>query len=634
MDRFISVPQALSVVEGVTLTVRNGEYATDIRTLEGAAVPDDYKASPLHKRVEDESYSGNDGVDDYVVVYRAVDDAGELAEALEAGEGIYFAESMTIPADVTDFCTPVEIGTDIKLTLTGPIYLTSQFHRFGYEHIGRVDQENFDQLAADGIQFLIDIGNEEGNDSNRELRPSALYADLGVDNWDTAILSGVTASLPEFGISNERTVIINQPVRAGVIQVYGNLVLLEGGSLTADYIYVFDGGRVYKASADLTLEGYEGTVIVPSGEDDDDSGSSGGSGSSNTTTERNPDGSTTTTTTNPSTGTVTEITRHPDGSREEVETQADGTVTTITTDAAGNRTQVVENTDGSSTTSMERTDGSASTTTVTRSGQVEASVTLSRSAVETAEGQAAALPMPSVPVTSDRGSAPAVTVELPAGITSSKVEIPVENVTPGTVAVAVLPDGTEAVIRTTQSTENGLVLTVEDGVTVKVVDNSTDFSDVPASHWAADAVAFVSARELFNGTSAQTFSPSTPITRAQLMTVLARLDGADASGADALRQGIAWAVESGVSDGRDPGAVISRQQLVTMLYRYAGSPATEYVPDYPDTAQVAGYAVDAMRWAVENGILNGTSDGLLDPYGTATRSQMAAIVMRYYALME
>ena len=44
-------------------------------------------------------------------------------------------------------------------------------------------RENFDQLAADGIQFLIDIGNEEGNDSNRELRPSALYANLGVDNW-------------------------------------------------------------------------------------------------------------------------------------------------------------------------------------------------------------------------------------------------------------------------------------------------------------------------------------------------------------------------------------------------------------------------------------------------------------------
>ena len=242
--------------------------------------------------------------------------------------------------------------------------------------------------------------------------------------------------------------------------------------------------------------------------------------------------------------------------------------------------------------------------------------------------------MPSVPVTRDQDSAPTVTVELPAGITTSRVEIPVEDVTPGTVAVAVLPDGTEQVIRTTQSTENGLVLTVEGEVTVKIVDNSTDFTDVPDSYWAADAVAFVSARELFNGTSAQTFSPNAPTTRAQLMTVLARLDGADASGSNALQQGIAWAVESGISNGSDPGAAISRQQLVTMLYRYAGSPATEYVLDYPDTAQVSGYAADAMRWAVENGILNGTSSGTLDPYGTATRSQMAAILMRYYALME
>ncbi len=640
VDRFISVPQALSVDvdAGGKLAVENGEYATDIRTLDGVTIPDDYKASPLHKRTDDPDYGGNDGVDNYVVVYRIINDASELQRALGDGEGVYFAENMDIPAGIT-LSTPVEIGTGIKLTLGGPIYLTAKFHRFGYEHIGRVDQENFDQLAADGIQFLIDIGNEEGNDSNRELRPSALYADLGVDNWDTAILSGVVTSLTEFGISNERTVIINQPVRAGVIQVYGNLVLLDGGSLIADYIYVFDGGRVYKASADLTLEGYDGTVIVPDSGDDDDSGSSGssgGSGSSNTTTERNPDGSTTTTTTNPSTGTVTETTRNPDGSREVVETQTDGTVTTTTTDAAGNRTQVVENADGSSTTSMERTDGTASTTTVTESGQVEASVTLSRDAVETAEadGQAAALPMPSVPVTRDQDSAPTVTVELPAGITTSRVEIPVEDVTPGTVAVAVLPDGTEQVIRTTQSTENGLVLTVEGEVTVKIVDNSTDFTDVPDSYWAADAVAFVSARELFNGTSAETFSPNAPTTRAQLMTVLARLDGVDASGASSLQQGIAWAVENGVSNGSDPSAAISRQQLVTMLYRYAGSPATEYALDYPDAAQVSGYAADAMRWAVGNGILNGTSSGTLNPYGTATRSQMAAILMRYYALME
>lgn len=650
IDRYIIVPQTLTVEEGYTLTIKNGEYDREAfeKNYLDQYVPEDYLASPLHKRLaEDPSYEGNAGVDDRMVVYRIVDDADELAEAINDGEGIYFAADMTIPAGVTEISAPVEIGTGVKLTLTGDLRMPPLYHRFGYQHIGRVDQENFDQLAEDGIQFLIHV---MGDNAERLLRPATLYAaGLSENYWTTAILVGVEATMPEFGISNERTVVITEDAavggETGVIQVYGNLVLEEGVTLRTGWLTVHDGEIYLAEGADLDVaEDIDGTVTGPGADDDDDDddhsggGNPGGSSSSGsqTETERNPDGSTTTTTTNPSTGTVTETTRYPDGSREVVETRTDGTVTTTTTDTAGNRTQVVENADGSSTTSMERTDGTASTTTVTESGQVEASVTLSRDAVETAEadGQAAVLPMPSVPVTSDRSSAAAVTVELPAGITTSKVEIPVEDVTPGTVAVAVLPDGTEQVIRTTQSTENGLILTVEGEATVKIVDNSTDFTDVPDSYWAADAVAFVSARELFNGTSAQTFSPNAPTTRAQLMTVLARLDGADASGSNALQQGIAWAVESGISNGSDPGAAISRQQLVTMLYRYAGSPATEYVLDYPDTAQVSAYATDAMRWAVENGIINGTSDGMLDPYGAATRSQMAAIVMRYYALME
>lgn len=646
IDRYIIVPQTLIVdtANGGRLTIQNGEYDREAfeENYLDQYVPEDYLASPLHKRLEeDPPYEGNAGVDDRMVVYRIVNDASELEQALADGEGIYFAADMTIPAGVTEISTPVEIGTDVKLTLTRDLRIPPLYHRLGYQNIGRVDQENFDQLAEDGIQFLIHV---MGDNADRLLRPATLYAaGLSENYWTTAILVGVEATMPEFGISNERTVVITEDAavggETGVIQVYGNLVLEEGVTLRTGWLTVHDGEIYLAEGADLDVAGdIDGTVTGPGADDDDDdSGSSGGSSSSGnkTETERNPDGSTTTTVTRPN-GTVTETTRNPDGSREVVETRTDGTVTTTTTDTAGNRTQVVERTDGSSTTTIDRADGTASTTTVTESGQVEASVTLSRDAVETAEadGQAAVLPMPSVPVTSDRSSAAAVTVELPAGITTSKVEIPVEDVTPGTVAVAVLPDGTEQVIRTTQSTENGLILTVEGEATVKIVDNSTDFTDVPGSHWAADAVAFVSARELFNGTSAQTFSPNAPTTRAQLMTVLARLDGADASGSNALQQGIAWAVESGISNGSDPGAAISRQQLVTMLYRYAGSPATEYVLDYPDTAQVSAYATDAMRWAVENGIINGTSDGMLDPYGAATRSQMAAIVMRYYALME
>jgi hypothetical protein len=164
-------------------------------------------------------------------------------------------------------------------------------------------------------------------------------------------------------------------------------------------------------------------------------------------------------------------------------------------------------------------------------------------------------------------------------------------------------------------------------VTVKIIDNSKSFVDTPA--WAADSIAFVSSRELFNGTSADTFTPNSPTTRAQLMTVLARLDGQTAQ---ATSQGMAWAVEKGISDGSNPGGSILRQQLAVMLYRYAGSPATDgSIAAFPDAGNVSDYANAAMKWAVDNGIIGGTTDGRLNPTGLATRAQVAAMVARYVA---
>ena len=149
-------------------------------------------------------------------------------------------------------------------------------------------------------------------------------------------------------------------------------------------------------------------------------GGSSGGGSSNsgseTETTTNPDGSTTTTVTKPD-GTVTETTKWPDGSKEIVETKPDGTVTTTTTDTAGNQTAVVEKPDGSSQTTVSNKDGSGSVTVVDENGNVVSSATLSQSAVAAAQaaGEAVALPMPEVPVTADRESAPTVTVDLPVG---------------------------------------------------------------------------------------------------------------------------------------------------------------------------------------------------------------------------
>ena len=120
------------------------------------------------------------------------------------------------------------------------------------------------------------------------------------------------------------------------------------------------------------------------------------------------------------------------------------------------------------------------------------------------------------------------------------------------------------------------------------------------------------------------------MTRNMLMTVLARLDGADTAGGSAYGSGIAWAVSQGISDGRNPEGQVTREQLVSMLYRYAGSPAaTERELRFRDAPAVSGYAWDAICWAAENGILTGCGDGSIAPGAGATRAQAAAILNRY-----
>ena len=366
------------------------------------------------------------------------------------------------------------------------------------------------------------------------------------------------------------------------------------------------------------------------------SGSSGGS-SITTETTKNPDGSTTITVTNKVTGTVTETTKFPDGSKEVVETTKDGTVTTTTTDTAGNKTEVVENTDGSSQTTVTNKDGSGSVTVVDENGNVVSSATLSQSAVEAAQekGEAVTLPMPEVPVTADRETAPTVTVSLPSG-TTAKVEIPVADVTPGTVAILVNDDGTEEVIKTSLTTENGVAVTLSDGDTVKVVDNSKTFDDVADNYWGAEAVDFAVSRELFAGTSATTFAPDTAMTRAMIVTVLARFEGVDTTtGSTWYEAGQQWAMENGVSDGTNMDASLTREQLATMFYRYAQSKGYDTtqggmaIREYADFEQISDYAVEAMTWAVNTGLISGTSTTTLSPQGLATRAQVATILMRF-----
>ncbi|MGO5115488.1 S-layer homology domain-containing protein [Candidatus Avoscillospira sp. LCP25S3_F1] len=340
----------------------------------------------------------------------------------------------------------------------------------------------------------------------------------------------------------------------------------------------------------------------------------GSSGSSNTTTktEKNPDGSTTMTVTDKKTGTVTETTKNTDGSTTVVETKKDGTVTETNKTADGTTGTVVTDKNGSVT-------------------EVKSTVSTAAAKEAAKTGEAVTLPV-EVPAAKTTEDAPAVEISVPKSTGSVKVEIPVEKVTPGTVAVIVNADGTEEIVKTSIPTKNGVALTLSGSATVKVVDNAKEFADIHSvNHWAEGAVDFAVARGMFTGTSETTFSPDSNTTRAMLMTVLARFDGVDTSGGSVwYEKGMEWAKAKGVSDGSNPNGNITREQLATMLWRYAGSPESSHSLDgCADADKISGYALEAMRWANENGIINGYGNGLLGVKDNATRAQVAQMLMNF-----
>ena len=292
----------------------------------------------------------------------------------------------------------------------------------------------------------------------------------------------------------------------------------------------------------------------------------------------------------------------------------------------------VTNPDGSTTTTITKEDGSSSTTTVGTDGKVESEVTVSEEAVSNADGAAVALPIPEVPVTTDKAAAPTVTVNLPSK-DATKVEVPVKDVTPGTVAIIVHADGTEEVIKDTVTSDGGITVALTDGATIKIVDNSKSFDDVTSDYWGASAIDFATSRELFAGTGESEFSPEGQMTRAMIWSVLARYEGADTSGAsgDEWYAGPQqWAIENGISDGTMANDSMTREQLAAMLYRYVGSPAIEgTVGDYSDADSISSWAKDAMTWAVQEGLIAGMDNDTLGAQGTATRTQVAAILQRF-----
>ena len=159
------------------------------------------------------------------------------------------------------------------------------------------------------------------------------------------------------------------------------------------------------------------------------------------------------------------------------------------------------------------------------------------------------------------------------------------------------------------------------------------FTDVAASAWYYDAVSYVYANGLMDGVSALSFNPDGAMTRAMVWAILARIDGETVTGADWAAEAREWAVAEDVSDGTDPDGYVTREQLVTMLYRYAGEPAASgSLSGWADAARVSDWAEGAMVWAVGEGVITGASATELNPAGSATRAECAAILMRYVEL--
>ena len=164
--------------------------------------------------------------------------------------------------------------------------------------------------------------------------------------------------------------------------------------------------------------------------------------------------------------------------------------------------------------------------------------------------------------------------------------------------------------------------------------NSVKFGDVADNAWYASAVNYAVDKGLMNGTGKGKFSPEADTTRGMIVTILARLDGKNTSGTPWYQAGQRWAMEYEISDGTNMTGAITREQLVTMLFRYAVKNGLEAVTlsenltQFTDASDISAWAVSAMQWAVGQGLIQG-SNGQLRPQANASRAEVATILMRF-----
>ena len=225
-----------------------------------------------------------------------------------------------------------------------------------------------------------------------------------------------------------------------------------------------------------------------------------------------------------------------------------------------------------------------------------------------------------------------------------------------TFKILAMPEAKTTVLKSAASEYNTLITAEMEEVRFSEeicnmpVYNPHPFSDVE-NNWFKEAVLFVYNHDLMNGKPGGIFDPNGNTTRAELVTVLYRLEGqphvpAAAPFTDLVqswyRPAVAWAYEKGIVTGRtdsifDPSAPITRQEIATILYRYAQMNGMDVstlgdLSVYPDVAKVSSYAKVPLQWASAQGLINGIPSGkvnILSPKTNATRAQIATILMRF-----
>ena len=236
-----------------------------------------------------------------------------------------------------------------------------------------------------------------------------------------------------------------------------------------------------------------------------------------------------------------------------------------------------------------------------------------------------------------------------AGATVTLTPVPDRGYQVGSVAVT---DRFGEAVAVTENADGTYTFTMPNGqvtVTVTFAEAPLPFPDVAEGDWFYDAVRYAYENSLMDGVGDNLFAPTSQTTRAQLVTILYRLAGEpEVSGTSGFTDveadtwytdAVVWAAENGIVNGVSetefaPGKDITREQLATILFRYAEAKGYDVsaradLSAYPDADQIQSYAAESVAWAVAEGLIQGFEDNTLRPAGNATRAQIATILMRF-----